>query len=109
MQQIIFIVLTGIVSFFAYKKFSQIYRNIMLGKSSDMSGDTAQRWQNVIFVAFGQKKMFKNWIPAIFHLFIYVAFLFTQVDLIEIIIDGIFGVHRFFAPIFRWALHIDYQ
>ncbi|HQV68143.1 MAG TPA: Fe-S oxidoreductase, partial [Saprospiraceae bacterium] len=88
MQQIIFIVLTGIVSFFAYKKFSQIYRNIMLGKSSDMSGDTAQRWQNVIFVAFGQKKMFKNWIPAIFHLFIYVAFLFTQVELIEIIIDG---------------------
>ena len=98
MQQIIFIVLTGIVSFFAYKKFSQIYRNIMLGKSSDMSGDTAQRWQNVIFVAFGQKKMFKNWIPAIFHLFIYVAFLFTQVELIEIIIDGVFGVHRFFAP-----------
>ena len=99
MQQIIFIVLTGIVSFFAYKKFSQIYRNIMLGKSSDMSGDTTQRWQNVIFVAFGQKKMFKNWIPAIFHLFIYVAFLFTQVELIEIIIDGVFGVHRFFASI----------
>ena len=98
MQQIIFIVLTGIVSFFAYKKFRQIYQNILLGKSSDMFGDTAQRWQNVIFVAFGQKKMFKNWIPAIFHLFIYVAFLFTQVELIEIIIDGIFGVHRFFAP-----------
>jgi len=98
MQQIIFIVLTGIVSFFAYKKFRQIYQNILLGKSSDMFGDTAQRWQNVIFVAFGQKKMFKNWIPAIFHLFIYVAFLFTQVELIEIIIDGVFGVHRFFAP-----------
>lgn len=99
MQQIIFIVLTGIVSFFAYKKFSQIYRNIMLAKSSEMSGDTAQRWQNVIFVAFGQKKMFKNWITAIFHLFIYVAFLFTQIELIEIIIDGVFGVHRFFASI----------
>ena len=98
MQQIIFIVLTGIVSFFAYKKFRQIYQNILLGKSSDMFGDTAQRWQNVIFVAFGQKKMFKNWIPAIFHLFIYVAFLFTQVELIEIIIVGVFGVHRFFAP-----------
>lgn len=70
----------------------------MLGKATDRSGDSAARWQNVVLVAFGQKKMFKNWIPAIFHLFIYVAFLFTQIELIEIIIDGVFGVHRFFAP-----------
>lgn len=98
MQQIIFILLFGITSFFAYRQFSKIYRNIMLGKATDRSGDSAARWQNVVLVAFGQKKMFKNWIPAIFHLFIYVAFLFTQIELIEIIIDGVFGVHRFFAP-----------
>ena len=42
--------------------------------------------------------MFKNVIPAVLHLFIYVAFLFTQIELLEILIDGIFGVHRFFAP-----------
>ncbi|MEL6390985.1 MAG: (Fe-S)-binding protein, partial [Bacteroidota bacterium] len=44
-----------------------------------------------------QKKMFKRWIPALFHLFIYVAFLFTQIELIEILIDGFGGQHRFFA------------
>ncbi|MBK8627834.1 MAG: (Fe-S)-binding protein [Saprospiraceae bacterium] len=98
MQQIIFIALLGITSFFAYRQFFKIYRNIMLGKAMDLTGDGATRWQNVILVAFGQKKMFKNWIPAVFHLFIYVAFLFTQIELVEIIIDGIFGVHRFFAP-----------
>lgn len=47
--------------------------------------------------SFGQKKMFKRWIPALFHLFIYVAFMLTQIELIEIMIDGVFGTHRFFA------------
>ena len=98
MQQIIFILLTGLTSFFAYRQFLKIYHNILLGKKVHISGETDQRWKNVLLVAFGQQKMFKNWIPAIFHLFIYVAFLFTQIELIEIIIDGVFGVHRFFAP-----------
>lgn len=62
-----------------------------------VEGDEGQRWKNVFLIAFGQKKMFKRWIPALMHLFIYVAFLFTQIELIEIFIDGIFGVHRFFA------------
>ncbi len=98
MQQFIFIILTGFTAFFAYRQFNRIYRNIMIGKTTVVSSDNGKRWQNVLLVAFGQQKMFKNWIPAIFHLFIYVAFLFTQIELIEIIIDGIFGVHRFFAP-----------
>jgi len=98
MAQIIFLILAGITAYFSYKQYQKIYKNIMLGKATALSGESSSRWQNVLLVAFGQKKMFKNWIPAIFHLFIYVAFLFTQVELIEIIIDGTFGVHRFFAP-----------
>jgi ferredoxin len=99
MQQFIFITITGLVFYLATKQFQKIYRNIKLGQDFDMVGSTSQRWQNVLRIAFGQQKMFNNWIPAIFHLFIYVAFLFTQVELIEIIIDGAFGVHRFFANI----------
>ena len=98
MQQLLFILLAGTAGYFAFKQYRKIYRNILLGKSTELSGSPAERWSNVLLVAFGQKKMFKNWIPAVFHLFIYVAFLFTQIELIEIIIDGIFGVHRFFAP-----------
>ena len=78
MQQIIFILLIGIVSFLAYRQFAKIYTRIMLGKAAHISGSSDLRWKNVFLVAFGQKKMFKNWIPAVFHLFIYVAFLFKK-------------------------------
>ena len=97
-QQIIFILLVGISGAFAFRSYRKIYRNIHFGKPESISGDTGQRWKNVLLVAFGQQKMFKRWIPAVLHLFIYVAFLFTQIELIEILIDGFFGVHRFFAP-----------
>jgi hypothetical protein len=56
-----------------------VYRNIKLGKDEEISGDSSWRLKNVLLVAFGQKKMFKRFIPAILHLFIYVAFLMTQV------------------------------
>jgi heterodisulfide reductase subunit C len=89
------------ITFFAFlvagRHFYRIYQNIHLGKPEKISGDEGQRWRNLILIAFGQKKMFKKPIPAFLHLFIYVAFLFTQVELIEIMMDGIFGYHRFFA------------
>lgn len=97
-QQIIFILLLIVVIRWAVKSYGAIYRNIQLGKPREIQGDEMSRWKNVFLIAFGQKKMFKRWIPAILHLFIYVAFLFTQIELLEIFVDGIFGVHRFFAP-----------
>ncbi|MDG2450404.1 MAG: Fe-S oxidoreductase, partial [Saprospiraceae bacterium] len=96
-QQIVFILIAAITFFFAFKQYSKIVRNIRLGKSEKISGNVGDRIKNVALIAFGQKKMFKRWIPAIMHLFIYVAFLFTQIELIEIIIDGTFGIHRFFG------------
>ena len=97
LQQLVFAIVTIFAFSWAYRQFMRVRRNILLGKDEEISGDEGKRWQNVALVAFGQRKMFKRWIPAIFHLFIYVAFLFTQVELIEILIDGFFGVHRFFA------------
>ncbi|MCC6280882.1 MAG: (Fe-S)-binding protein [Saprospiraceae bacterium] len=97
-QSILFLIVSGLAVAAAYKGFSRVGRNIHLGKAEQIGGDSAERWRNVLLVAFGQRKMFKNWIPAVLHLFIYVAFLVTQVELIEIFVDGIFGTHRFFAP-----------
>ena len=97
-QQILFVIIAAIALGYAGKQFMKIRRNILLGKEVDYELDSGQSWKNMLLIAFGQKKMFKRWIPAIFHLFIYVAFLFTQIELVEIFIDGIFGVHRFFAP-----------
>ena len=97
MAQAIFILISIYFIGKAWGNFMKIRRNINLGREEIIEGNFTQRMSNVLLVAFGQKKMFKNWIPAVLHLFIYVAFLFTQVELIEILIDGIFGVHRFFS------------
>ncbi len=96
MQSILFIAIAATVFYIAAKQFLKIRRNIFLGKDEAITGDSAQRWRNMFLIAFGQQKMFARWIPAIFHFFIYAAFLMTQVELLEIFVDGIFGTHRFF-------------
>ncbi len=98
-QSIIFILIAAVAFGIGGKQFMKVRRNILLGKDVKIEGNTGERWKNVFLIAFGQKKMFKRWIPAVFHFFIYAAFLFTQIELIEIFVDGIFHVHRFFAPI----------
>ena len=96
-EAILFAVITVAVFAVAIPRYLRIRRNILLGKDEKIVTNPGEAWRNVLLVAFGQKKMFKRWIPALFHLFIYVAFLFTQIELIEIFIDGFFHQHRFFA------------
>lgn len=98
-QQIFFSIITIFSFYWAFRQFAKLRANIFLGKPEKIEGKESERWKNVVLVAFGQKKMFKRLLPAVLHLFIYVAFLMTQVELLEILIDGFFGVHRFFAPI----------
>ena len=81
------------------KNIIAIRQNINLGKDLDRSDQKGKRIKTMLLVAFGQKKMFQRVLPAVFHLFIYVAFLLTSTELIEIIIDGVFGFHRFFHPL----------
>ncbi|MGK0334676.1 MAG: heterodisulfide reductase subunit C, partial [Paraglaciecola sp.] len=96
-QSIIFILVSVVAFGYAFVQFRQVYRNIQLGKEEAVEGPTGDRWKNMLLVAMGQKKMFKRLIPAVLHFTLYVAFVFTQIELVEIFIDGIFGVHRFFA------------
>ena len=98
MQQIIFVLVASVALGLAFRQFSKLRRNILLGKDEKIGGDSGKRWKNVLLIAFGQQKMFTRWTPAIFHFFIYAAFLLTQVELIEIFVDGLFGTHRFFSP-----------
>lgn len=76
----------------------KIIGNIKLGKSIDRLDNKGERMATMIRVALGQSKMVRRPIAGIFHIFIYVAFVFTQIELIEIIIDGVSGNHRFFYP-----------
>ncbi len=98
MSSIVFVLVALVAFAWAGKGFLRVWNNVHLGKAETIDGDRSARWNNVLLVALGQKKMFKNWIPAVLHLFIYVAFVITQVELLEIFVDGIFGTHRFFAP-----------
>lgn len=98
LSQILFILFSAAAIGFAVRQFSRLIHNIRLGKPEVISGENSIRWRNVLLVAFGQQKMFKNWLPAVLHLFIYVAFLITQIELIEIFADGITGIHRVFWP-----------
>jgi len=91
-QQLIFIGVLAVVSYFVYKKGSAIYRNINLGKATKI--DNPNGFKNMILLALGQKKMFQNPLPAILHLAVYLAFIITQIELIEIFLDGILGQHR---------------
>ncbi|HRF37888.1 MAG TPA: Fe-S oxidoreductase, partial [Saprospiraceae bacterium] len=89
LSTILFIIVSIVAFGYAARQFSRLIENIRLGKPENISGETGQRWRNMLLVALGQQKMFKNWTPAILHLFIYVAFVITQIELIEIFADGI--------------------
>ncbi|MBL7789754.1 MAG: (Fe-S)-binding protein [Chitinophagales bacterium] len=94
MTIIVFCLLFSGVLFFSYKKYKRIFANIKLGREYSNPNPTSEKLKNMTLIALGQKKMFSRPVAAIFHLFIYVAFVFTQLELIEILIDGFTGSHR---------------
>jgi len=96
MQQLIFGVLTlSSFGFFAFN-LRKIGQNIHMGLPLDRSERKAERWRTMLLVALGQKKMFTRPIPALLHLALYASFVITQIELIEILVDGMSGSHRFF-------------
>ncbi len=103
LQQLIFALVTLAAFGLAAHQYRRVYRNIRLGKAARIDGPKRKRWRNLLLVAFGQKKMFKKPVPALLHLFIYLAFLVTQIELVEILIDGFTGGHRTFAGKIGWV------
>ena len=98
-SSIIFTIIFIISGTFFFINAKKIRRNILLGKDISINDNKIERLKTMLLVAFGQKKMFNRPIPAILHLFLYVAFVITQIELIEIIFDGISGSHRAFRPV----------
>lgn len=88
------LIVAGFGYFFMNVK--RIRSNIFIGKDISIADRGPERWKTMLLVAFGQKKMFSRPIPAILHLFLYTAFVITQIELLEIIFDGVSGQHRAF-------------
>jgi len=95
--QITFIVILAAAIYLFAKNAGKIRRNILLGKDTDRSDRPAERWMIMAKVALGQTKMVKRPVAAIMHFFIYVGFVIINLEVMEIMIDGIFGSHRIFS------------
>jgi len=99
--QILFIILTATALYLFGKNLLKIRRNILIGKAGFANDQKAKRWKNVFLLALGQKKMFKKPIVAILHLILYVGFIIINIELLEIMADGILGTHRIFESYFE--------
>ena len=85
------------VGFFT-RNLKRIKRNIGLGRDLDRNDYPKLRMKNMLLLAFGQKKMVNNPVVGILHLVVYVGFILINIELLEILLDGIIGTHRLFAP-----------
>lgn len=92
--QIIFtLILIAGVGYFA-SNVKKLFRNIKLGKAIDVSDNKPQRWTNMAKIALGQTKMVVRPIAGFLHIIVYVGFIIINIEVLEIVIDGIFGTHR---------------
>lgn len=92
--QILFVIIAAVATYFFVKNLKTIRRNILLGKDVDLSDNQPERWKTMLKVAFGQTKMAARPVPFVLHLIVYVGFVLINIEVLEILIDGIFGTHR---------------
>ncbi len=98
LPQVIFVSLLGAAIWLFATNAAHIRSNILLGCEEDFSDNKPQRWKNLLLLALGQKKMFKNVPVAVMHFIIYAGFIIINIEVLEILLDGIFGTHRLFFP-----------
>lgn len=92
------LLLAGAIYLFS-RQVGKIRRNILLGREEDRSDRKSERWQTMLKVAFGQSKMGARPVAAIMHLFVYVGFVLINIEVLEIMLDGILGTHRVFHEV----------
>ncbi|MFC3199405.1 4Fe-4S dicluster domain-containing protein [Parapedobacter deserti] len=96
-SQVIFGMLLLAATALAFRNARKIVQNIHLGRKEWRKDQPAKRLRTMLLVAFGQNKMFKRPLAAILHLFLYLGFFIINIEIVEIIIDGLFGTHRVFS------------
>jgi heterodisulfide reductase subunit C len=97
LAQILFvIVLVAGIGFFA-RNIKRIIRNVKLGREVDRSDNPGERFAKMARIAMGQSKMVKRPIAGFLHIVVYVGFIIINIEVLEIVIDGVFGTHRIFS------------
>src|SRR6201747_544826 len=95
--QALFIIILAADVYLFSKNAGKIRRNILLGRDTDRSDNPALRWKTMAKIALGQTKMVNRPLAAVMHFFIYVGFIIINLEVMEIMIDGVFGSHRIFS------------
>ena len=105
-DNILFVTVLILTIFLFSNNFKKILNNIRLGRAENRSDKPILRLKNMFRVAFGQGKMIRRPIAGILHLIIYIGFIIINIELLEIIVDGIFGTHRIFSQYFPGLYNI---
>ncbi|MFL0099803.1 (Fe-S)-binding protein [Tenacibaculum maritimum] len=92
------------IGFFAMNV-RKLIRNIKLGKDVNRNDDKPARWKNMAKIALGQYKMVRRPVSGILHILVYLGFVIINIEVLEIIIDGLFGTHRVFQPLLGATLY----
>ena len=101
LSQIAFLLLSAASVYLFSRNIGRIRKNILMGKPEDLSEDPGKRWKNLMLFALGQQKMFRKPGVAIMHFIIYAGFIIINIEVLEIVLDGIFGTHRLFLKSFE--------
>ncbi len=107
LSQVLFAGVLGVAVFYFTRNIQRIRRNIFLGRDWEVQGTSDMRWKNMFRVALGQSKMVRKPIAGILHIIVYAGFILINIEVLEIIIDGLFGTHRvlsFFGPLYNLAI-----
>lgn len=107
-QQLLFVFVSAFAIWMFAKKVKEIRRNILLGRSEKIPVSRSEGIRNVLLLAFGQKKMFRNWPVAILHFIVYAGFIIINIEVLEIVLDGVLGKHRLFAGagvVYNWLIN----
>lgn len=97
LDNVLFAIVLAIGFGYFFMNVKKIIRNIKLGTAVDRSDNPKERWKNMVMIALGQSKMVKRPVAGILHIVVYLGFIIINIELLEIIIDGLFGTHRVFA------------
>ncbi len=94
---IIFTILLLAAIFLFYRSVSVISRNIKLGKDLAIKDNKPLRWKTMFLVAIGQSQMVKRPLAGALHIIVYLGFIIVNIEMLEILIDGVVGTHRVFS------------
>ncbi len=98
------IILIAGVGYFV-RNIQKLIRNIKLGKDIDRNDRKPERWKRMAKIALGQYKMVRRPVSGILHIIVYIGFILINIEMLEIVIDGLFGTHRVFQPILGNGLY----